>query len=48
VYIFGIREQFAIGKSTLSIYIYRATSIFDLDRYAEIDLTSHHSFLRVR
>jgi hypothetical protein len=48
-YIFGISEQFAIRKST--ILIYRATSIFYhlmKIKYAEIDFTSHHSFLRVR
>jgi hypothetical protein len=65
-YIFGISEQFAIRKSTISIY--RATSIFDLHmrifnlqglglltnlkkkeiNYAEIEFTSHHSFLRVK
>jgi hypothetical protein len=66
-YIFGISEQFAIRKSTISIY--RATSIFDLHmrifnlqglgatdkptknnkiKYAEIDFTFHHSFLRLR
>jgi hypothetical protein len=64
-YIFGISEQFATRKSTISIY--RETWIFDLhmrifnqglgapdkpkkkkNKYAEIDFTSHQSFLRVR
>jgi hypothetical protein len=63
--IFGISEQFAIRKSTISIY--RAISIFDHPlrffnlqglgaltnlkkkiKYAEIDFTSHHSFLRLK
>jgi hypothetical protein len=65
LYIFGISEQFATRKSTISIY--RAASNFDLHmrifnlqglgapdkpkkkiKYAEIDYTSYHSFLRLR